>query len=338
MSHNDVQRVAEQWDIALPVVRDLQAFGRDHFNVEQAPSIVVLDREGRVQLQETSSSPELGKQLQGVIEKLLAGENVASSYLQFVESQRDEYTKLLAAASLEPPTIELKPAAIQLSPVALPTQVRLRELWKNDRIEEPGNVIVSKRGLRQSLLVHSGLDSLAQLSAYGSVQQQFRLETPNGPTLMTSVRSASERDGQTFHLAVPAMGEQVHLFDDRWQFLTSYPDRSTESAASGNVIQDARLADLDDDGKLEIYVAFDGEAGVHRVNLRGRREWTNESVAPAYSLTISPDQTGRDFLLITKRPRRCHPAGQRRRTAEINRHSLMECPFPDRSTGQGGKQ
>jgi outer membrane lipoprotein-sorting protein len=335
MSHAQVQQLAEQWKIALPVVRDTEAFGRDTFQVSQAPTVVIVDSQGRVQLQETTANPDLGTQMQTVIEKILAGENIAEQYLTFLDSRGGEYEKLLAAASLEEPKLKLKPALPELSPATLPSQLTVRELWKNDRIRQPGNILALKRGLRHELLVHDGTDSLVQLSTYGSVKDEFKLPTPNGPALMTNLRVASDRSGAEYYLATAAMGDQTHLFDERWQHLMSYPDTDAATRANpadGNAIQDAQIADMDGDGELEVYVAFDGTGGVHRVNRRGKREWTNESVAPVYSLSISPDNTGRSYLLVTNDRGKVAPLdheGAPKKPIEIpswSIHHLMAAP------------
>jgi hypothetical protein len=60
------------------------------------------------------------------------------------------------------------------------------------------------------------------------------------------------------------------------------------------------LTDLEDDGQVELYVAFWGLAGVHRVNLKGERQWGFRGVSDVISLVASPrNEVGWQKLLIT---------------------------------------
>ena len=52
LSHRRVDELLRSWSIRLPAVRDFDAFGRDVFRVDQAPTLVVLDQQQRVQLVE----------------------------------------------------------------------------------------------------------------------------------------------------------------------------------------------------------------------------------------------------------------------------------------------
>ena len=68
MSHSDVLQLAREWQLSMPVVRDLEAVGRDILAIEAAPTIAILDRRQRLQLLESGgdseSRPGIGRRLE----------------------------------------------------------------------------------------------------------------------------------------------------------------------------------------------------------------------------------------------------------------------------------
>lgn len=93
-------RLQEQWRIGFPVVRDLQAFGRDVFAIPFAPTTVVLDSHGVVQIYEVGANPELAQQLPGMLQELLDGEDLAGKIVARAEQERTDYEKALAESLL----------------------------------------------------------------------------------------------------------------------------------------------------------------------------------------------------------------------------------------------
>lgn len=334
MSHLQVQRIAEQWDLGLAVVRDLEAFGRHKFRIEQAPAIVMLSENGTVQLQEPGDEEITAAHLTTVINKLLDGENLAEQYLDFLKQRDAQYARLLATAGVASPTITPDAGMVGIEPASPPSRLRLTQRWRNDQIPRPGNILMIRGGLRDEVLVNSGLDQFVRLSSYGSVQDTVQ---PPGPDelFMTTIRTAVDRGGQRYFLTLAHQGEAIHVFDDRWQHQLTYPQDNL-----GDKIQDAQLADLDDDGELELYVALGGARGVHRVNWQGRREWTNQTVAPVLSLTVSPDNSGRSFLLVTNDRGKIEPLdaeGERQQSVTVpswSIHHLVAAPT-DQSPAAG---
>ena len=80
-----LQDLTQAWGVRLPIVRDLQAFGRDVFRIPYAPTVVVLDRQGIVHLFEVGANPKLNENVSLVLQQLQAGENVAAKLLAQVE-------------------------------------------------------------------------------------------------------------------------------------------------------------------------------------------------------------------------------------------------------------
>ncbi|MCH2128545.1 MAG: hypothetical protein MK179_05345, partial [Pirellulaceae bacterium] len=63
----ELHRLLESWQVDLPLVRDLGAFGRDAFGVPAAPTTVVLDTNNRVQVFEVGVRPDVEEFLPGVL-------------------------------------------------------------------------------------------------------------------------------------------------------------------------------------------------------------------------------------------------------------------------------
>lgn len=98
----ELQNLAKRWEIAMPIVRDLQAFGRDVFHIPWAPTLVVLDRNGVVQLFEVGGNPELAQRLPEVLQRIIAGEDLAAEVIGQFERERSAYEKALLENALQP--------------------------------------------------------------------------------------------------------------------------------------------------------------------------------------------------------------------------------------------
>jgi hypothetical protein len=100
-SNDSVQRLGDSWGVAFPIVRDLEAYGRDVFRVPWAPTVVVLDRRGAVQAFEVGADPALAERLQGQLKRLLKGEDLAAETLTRVQQERRQYEAAVAAATVQ---------------------------------------------------------------------------------------------------------------------------------------------------------------------------------------------------------------------------------------------
>ncbi|HEY6565151.1 MAG TPA: hypothetical protein VIY86_11675, partial [Pirellulaceae bacterium] len=82
----------------IPVVRDLDAAGREVLGIEHAPTIVILDPQSRVQLFEVGGNSELDRALELVLARLYRGEDLASAYQRAARDRQDRYQSGLTAA------------------------------------------------------------------------------------------------------------------------------------------------------------------------------------------------------------------------------------------------
>lgn len=101
-----------EWSLPGDVALDRAALGRDLFDVQEAPSLVVLDHENKIQIRETSANPLLGQVLPELLARICEGDDLAAELLD-----QDRHTDLRFAT-------ELKTAMTPGSP-ALPEGLQL---------------------------------------------------------------------------------------------------------------------------------------------------------------------------------------------------------------------
>jgi hypothetical protein len=103
VGNSQLKALGEQWGSSLPIVRDLEAFGRDVFHVPWAPTLVVLDDSGIVQAFEVGANPSLSETLPGMLRQLADGESLARDVLAKYEEERASYARKLAQFSVAAP-------------------------------------------------------------------------------------------------------------------------------------------------------------------------------------------------------------------------------------------
>ncbi len=94
-SHAEIARLMREWRVTIPLVRDLRAFGRDLFAIPGAPALVVLDRNGVVQLFQVGVNPELATELPAILERVSQGIDVAGETRTQYEANLAKYREAL---------------------------------------------------------------------------------------------------------------------------------------------------------------------------------------------------------------------------------------------------
>jgi hypothetical protein len=95
VGNRELARLAEDWNLAMPVVRDLEAFGRDIFQIPGAPTVIVLDPRGVVQAVAVGANPSLGESLPDVLRQVLSGQDLAGPLVAHFQQQQDAYHQAL---------------------------------------------------------------------------------------------------------------------------------------------------------------------------------------------------------------------------------------------------
>lgn len=121
-------KLAEEWNMPGGLALDRDAMGRDLFNVQEAPTLVVVDQRNRLQLRESRSNPLLDHILPKLLARIVAGEDIAEELIikQNQVAQRHRIELRMAAA------IDGHPASdsFELRPYA-PETFSLREVARS---------------------------------------------------------------------------------------------------------------------------------------------------------------------------------------------------------------
>jgi hypothetical protein len=94
------ESLANDWRLKGKLVLDSEAVGRDLFGVSEAPTLVVIDGQNRLQIYEERSNPYLTQVLPGLLTRLADGEDLAGDVIRQVEldTQRFQAELWMAAA------------------------------------------------------------------------------------------------------------------------------------------------------------------------------------------------------------------------------------------------
>lgn len=96
-SDDKLRDLAANWGLKLPLVRDLQAHGRDIFHIPWAPTWVALDAAGTVQVFEAGANPQLAEQFSQTLQRLLRGEDLAAEALARFRAERQAFETAIGA-------------------------------------------------------------------------------------------------------------------------------------------------------------------------------------------------------------------------------------------------
>jgi outer membrane lipoprotein-sorting protein len=280
--HKTLIETFDKWGIRTPIVRDSDQNVFTVFRTKNVPTLFVLDGKGRVQHCETGVNPDLVKQLAPKLEELVAGKSI---YIEPLRRYREELTRQERLLSVK--------AAERSAPAAL----RLRPLWKSADVKEPGNIlVVEDPKTAPRLAIVSGPRTVAEVGLDGKLLAAHPLDIDAEQESVTLLRTAAAADGARYYAAFAREQQRVHVFDAKWKKLFSYPPDALEKEARHAGIIDCTLADLDGDGKPELYIGYVGVVGVQAVSLEGKRLFSIR-MANVYRLAAGdPDPQGRRQL------------------------------------------
>jgi hypothetical protein len=291
MSHSEVVALTRQLQVTIPVVRDLDAVGRDVLQIDSAPTLVVLDPHHTVHLYEVGARPDMAAILSVVLHQLLAGQNVAQEAQQQAADHRAAFEKHLTMASVDAPGAADAGALRGIAPARSPAQLRLETAWNSDELDNPGNLLLWQEAGQPRLVAIDGWNKVVQLDGEGRIQARHPLPLDDDGAV-TFLRTAVDGQGKRYFVGTARVARACYVFDADWKRVCRYPPADVQHPG----VTDAMLADLDKDGTLEIYVGFQGVLGVHRVDISGNRVWSNRRLSNILSLSTSA--TG-DQLLVT---------------------------------------
>jgi hypothetical protein len=254
----------------------------------------VLDKRGCVQIFQAGGSPELADQLVGIVERLQRGDDLAAEILTEYRREREKYEQLLSRGGPEPGELVEVPEAV-IRQRSEPQKISVKQLWDCEA-EAAGNLVVgSLADGSPQWFVLSGGRFAVEIDGQGKIINRYPLEI-SPQTVITFVRTATDKSGKRFFVGSSPLAPQCFLFDEHWKLLLSFPP--ADLAPLG--VTDLALTDLDNDGSLDILVAAAGGAGVVAVSLQGDVRWRNGTVAAALSLAVAlPDDLGSRMIFVS---------------------------------------
>ncbi len=318
VSNAELQTLASAWGVQIPVVRDLGAYGRDQFEVDVAPSLIVLDKAGAVQIHESGANPRLAslvqEQLADLVRRLVDGEDFAAAILTQARAEQESYQANLQAASIEGASHAVQAAPAEVAPKSEPQQLRLTPLWSNQDIDAPGNIVVIPGPEGPRTLVLAGGRNVVELDDAGTMVQRTELDLP-AETTVSYLRTATDNQGRRYFAVFSLLGPHAHVFDETWRRILSYP--ATEERHAG--LRDVALADMTGAGVPMLAVGFWGSTGVHGVDLHGARAWSNRELTPVLSLAAMTESVvGRSKILVT---------GEAGHILRLNQYGTSDAPL-----------
>lgn len=94
----------QKWGLPGTLAQDRDALGRDLFDINEAPSLVVLDENLRVQIRETTTNPLLGQVLPDLLARICGGADLAAEVERENQNLMQRYaTELKTALAIDSP-------------------------------------------------------------------------------------------------------------------------------------------------------------------------------------------------------------------------------------------
>ncbi len=288
------QRLAS-WQVDLPIVRDLEAFGDKAFQIAVQPTIVVLDPEGRVQVFQPGGNPQLAEQLATIVQRLTRGDDLAAELLARRARDQQQYEQLVAKGGEDPGQVVELPEAVIRSR-SEPKKIELQPLWTCSEVKSPGNILlIEEPGAPPRIFVFEGWRAIAEVDSAGQVLGRHELELPEQAAVALA-RTARDKDGRRYFAVSAPLAPQAFVFDEQWKLVLTYPPPGEPPLA----VLDLALADLGEgDGTPELLLASAAEQGLVAISLSGEVVWRNRTFPNVVSAAVTPDDLGSFAILLT---------------------------------------
>lgn len=216
MSFEELRR---KLNIPGPLVIDRAAAGRDLFQIEEAPTIIVLDAKGRLQLRDIRTNPVMDVALAPLIQRIAQGHDLAKELLNGQQQSQLRHTIELALAG----AADRLPNHPYVPDEYSTDKVRLTELGQI-KLHGQASCLFQDKNHTAWLLLADG--SLQQVDANLKMSQVQRTDWRMSHGLPSAVVASS--DSRYFACVSDASPGQIDLFDAKLSHSTSFPtlDRS----------------------------------------------------------------------------------------------------------------
>lgn len=293
-SDDVLRRRLKEWNVSLPIARDLEAFGDKTFHIEVQPTIVVLDKRGIVQILQAGGSPELADQLVAIVERLKRGDDLGAEIVAQHEREQGVYQDLLARGGPEPKEVFDIPEAV-IRRRSEPKKLQIKPLWTNSELKNAGNIVVAESPGQKRIFLFEGPRAIAEIDDEGKIVGRRALDIPP-QAAVTFARTAMDKQDRRYFVASAPLAPLLFVFDEDWKLLLSYPPPDHAPLA----VIDLALADLDQSSDVpEILIATASGAGVVALSLTGDVRWRNRAMPNALSTALlPPDDLGSLSIIV----------------------------------------
>ncbi len=264
----------------------------DACQLDGIPAYVVLGKDGLVQFLHQGADLKADEKLPEIVNSLLNDGNPAAEARRLWEQLQKDYAQEIQLARADGTNGDYEIHRSEIAERQEPTKFQLDRLWKNADLKTPGNLLpIANADGDLRILAVAGADRIVELDAKGAVTANHDQLVPQNAAI-SFLRLASGKDGQKYFVAGSAGLPRFFVFDDQWKQKLEYPEADTAQ------VFDVMPVDLDADGSSELCVGYFNDAGLHAVNLEGRRLWRNRSVHNVGSLAlVGTDKAGKPTLL-----------------------------------------
>jgi thiol-disulfide isomerase/thioredoxin len=287
VSEKQITDTLQSWGATMPIARDSRNDGASVFQVGGAPSMFLLGADGKIQGYKVGLHADYDD-VEAAINDLLQGKDVAAGILAEYDVRFRDYQSRMAAAAASGEGTVVEVPRVQIAPLSKPQVIALEKAWQCDTLKAPGNILtLSTPDQPTQIFVFDGWRTVVQLDLQGKEVARHELALPDRQAV-SFLRTATDADGKRYFAATGIAQQQVHLLDDNWKLLWSFP----EGKHAG--IADVRIADLAGSGALQVIVGYWDVVGVQGVSLEGKRIWSNRNLKNALQLAIGdPGEGGR---------------------------------------------
>jgi peroxiredoxin len=269
-----IEDAAKQLKLTMPLLRDNGMEARQQLKIIGPPTTLFIDAKGVLQDCNFHFSHVAAAAAPHKLERLLAGEDLAKQALEeFQHRSKEIETGVDMQFSDEALTVTVQQA--KATPAAAkrePMKLRLKSQWKCGAVHPAGNILVAPGpGGSPRIFVIDSFRSVSELGPSGRLIANYKPKIAKDEFFI-NLRSAAGRDGKRFFAAFAPTEQRLHLFDEKFNHLLSYPDDALENRHAG--LGDVELGDLTGDGVPKAYIGFVGVVGVQCVSLQGTLVWS----------------------------------------------------------------
>jgi len=288
------RRLAEFGGVGT-LLRDPQGAAARALGLESFPATVILASDGSVADVIVGDRLHIAADVTETIALVARGQSTVAMVKSRHRRRLDEYRRALDRAANGG---DRRLSEQVVGPQRQPDRFKLRPGWRA-AVALPGNLVcldAANGADAPRIVVLDGWRTVVQFDADGRQRGRYDLDLP-ADAAVNFLRSAITTDGGRRWLGGRRGDRRVFVFDDAFGLLTTYP----AAVDAGEPIAGAELADLDEDGVLELIVGFLGERGIEVATVDGQLLWADRKAAPVASVAVGPPVPGRhrSVLFVT---------------------------------------